>query len=278
MKLSLFVILCALVIANALPVAKKRSRLPLPEVLQEKYGYVMEDDPPEMYETLNRIVGGGPVASGGRPYQIALERSGSFTCGGSWISSRTVLTAAHCVDGVSPNLLQVRYNTLIRTSGPVVAVTTVNRHPNYSSSTIDNDVATLIVASAFTPGTNAAIVTLVAAGSDPNTGAATVSGWGRLTGGGALPNELQQADLNLMDRSECSSRWGSTNAITTRMICAHDTSRSACNGDSGGPFTVNNVQQGVVSWGSSSCLHATLPNVYANVGTLRDWIDANTVS
>jgi len=278
MKLSLLAILAVLVIANALPVAKKQSRLPLPEALQEKYGYMMEDDPPEMYEELNRVVGGTTVASGGRPYQIALERSGSFTCGGSWISSRTVLTAAHCVDGVAASALVIRYSTLTRTSGPTLQVTQVNRHASYSSSTIDYDVATLYVGSAYSPGTNAATVTLAAAGSDVTSGTVRVSGWGRVSSGGALSTPLLYADLAVVARATCNSLWGSTNTVTARMMCAHDSSRSACNGDSGGPLTSGSTQVGVVSWGPSGCQHATLPTAYASVGNLRTWINTNTLS
>lgn len=270
----LVAVLAFLAIADAVPVPNKQSVLPLPLALQEKYAFLMEEDP----DVDKRIVGGSAVGSGGRPFQGALFRSGSFSCGGSWISPRTFLTAAHCVDGVAASALTIRYNTLSVSSGPTLQVTQVNRHASYSSSTIDYDIATLIVGTAFTPGTNAAVVALQAAGSDPSSGNAVVSGWGRLSGGGSLPDALQQATIALIDRSTCQTRWGSTNTITARMVCAHSTSTSACNGDSGGPLTLSGTQIGVVSWGSSSCLHATYPNVYAHVSNLRAWITSNTVS
>ena len=150
------------------------------------------------------------------------------------------------------------------------------RHPSYSSNTIDYDVAILQLSSAFTPGTNAAVISL--ASSAPATGSGViVTGWGRLSGGGSLPTQLQKADqLKIVSKSDCQSRWGSVNSITDRMICAHSTRQSACDGDSGGPITQNGVLVGVVSWGSSSCLHATYPNVYANVANLRTWITNNS--
>jgi len=170
----------------------------------------------------------------------------------------------------------VRYNTLDRTTGPTLNVEKVNRHASYSSSTIDYDVATFVLSEAFTPGTNAAVVTL----STETVTASTnllLTGWGRLSGGGTLPTLLQKSTgLKFVSQSDCQSRWGSVNTITARMLCAHSTTESACNGDSGGPLVNSGTGQqvGVVSWGSSSCLHATYPNVYVNVQNLNSWIDA----
>jgi len=249
--------------------------LPMPVALQEKWGHLMVDDPPEVR---SRIVGGSPVPSGGRAYQIALLRSGSFTCGGTLISPRTVLSAAHCVTG--SNTFTIVYDTLnYAAGGQTLAVSTVISHPQYNANTIDNDVAVLILANAFTPGTNAAISTLAAAGTDPAAGTPlVVSGWGRTSAGGPLSAVLLQANLDVVGRDACSGLWGGTNPITARMVCAHSTNQSACNGDSGGPLTASGTQVGVVSWGSSQCLHQTLPNVYAAVGELRPWIDQNTIS
>jgi trypsin len=270
MKYCLAIVLANIAIAFA-------GRLPLPESLQEQWHFVMKDDEVD----LGRVVGGTEVADDGRPYQVGLFRSGSFSCGGSLITLRTVLTAAHCIDGSenNPGIFTIYYGSLVRGGGKPVQVSRIIKHPGYSSSTINNDWALLILANDITPGTNAAISTLVGKTDDPDAGTIlTVSGWGRIVGGGALATNLLQADLACMSRTDCNSRWSSANAVTTSMICAHDTARSACNGDSGGPLTRPDGQQvGVVSWGSSSCLHATLPNVYASVPSGRAWIDANKV-
>lgn len=49
-------------------------------------------------ENRNRIVGGQPADKNEYPWQVALKRTGSRKpfCGGSILSSDTVLTAAHC--------------------------------------------------------------------------------------------------------------------------------------------------------------------------------------
>jgi len=270
LKIAMKIVL-AIVLAN---VAIAFAGLPLPEDLQEKWGFLMKEDP-----LGSRVVGGTPVASGGRPYQVLLRRSGSFTCGGSLIGSRTVLTAAHCVDGSenNPGVFTVTYNTLTQSGGTTVQVSKVVKHSQYSASSINNDYAILHLATAITPGTNAQIATLVPNGNDPSDGSAViVSGWGRTQGGGSISQNLLSAQLNIVARATCGSRWGRT--ITPQQICAHSTSRSACNGDSGGPLTINGLLAGVVSWGSSSCLHQTLPNVYASVGNVRsNWIEPNSI-
>jgi trypsin len=276
MKFCLSIVLALIAIASA-------SRLPLPKIYHARYAHLMRDDPIEVLRA-NRVVGGQPAAAGERPYQITLLRSGSLTCGGSLVNSQTVLTAAHCIDGSenNPGLFTVRAGSLNHnTGGTVVNVRQIIKHASYSSSRIDFDYAILLLATAISPGGNIAFVTIAAAGSSQPASGTTVvvSGWGRVVGGGALSPVLLKASLAVMDQATCQSRWGLTNTITAQMLCAWDSTQSACNGDSGGPLTLNGEQTAVVSWGSSSCLHQTYPNVYAYLtAAVQTWIQQNSAN
>lgn len=61
--------------------------------------------------------------------------------------------------------------------------------------------------------------------------------------------------------------------ITTFMMCAGTFAGDvdSCNGDSGGPFVIDNTLYGIVSWGIE-CAHPDYPGVYTNVAYLMDWI------
>ncbi|KAG7301196.1 hypothetical protein JYU34_014059 [Plutella xylostella] len=51
----------------------------------------------------NRIMGGTPAEEGSAPYMAALvagDNIRAYSCGGSIITPRTILTAAHCVENV----------------------------------------------------------------------------------------------------------------------------------------------------------------------------------
>lgn len=241
----------------------------------EKVGQVPQDGE-KVGESFEAIVGGTPAANGEAPWTVAVLRSGSFTCGGALIATNKVLTAASCVYGSesSPATFSVRYNSKTLTGGSTITVSKISRHASYNSSTIDYDVAVLTLASAFTPGTNAAVIQV--ASSEPTSGTvATVAGWGRTSGGGAVSNTLLKADLNIVARATCQSTYGSLNSITARMLCANAQNRGMCGGDQGGPLmiAVDGKYQlvGIMSWGVSGCL-TTYPSVFSNVVNLRSWI------
>jgi len=273
MKLSLAIVLAVIAIASAGVVPETRDAripLPYPKALEDLWQKVKSEDDSE------RIVGGTAVPSGGRPFQVVLLRSNSFVCGGSLINAQTVLTAAHCIDGVeNSGTTSVRYNTLTYASGgSVIACTRLVKHASYSSSTIDYDYATCHLASAWAAGTNAAAVVLASA--EPSAGEQLiVSGWGKLSGTGSVSATLQQVTLAYITNAACQQQYNGINTVSARMVCGYTAGKSACNGDSGGPLTrADGTQIGIVSWGMSSC--NGYPTVFGHVVNQRTWINNNS--
>lgn len=63
------------------------------------------------------------------------------------------------------------------------------------------------------------------------------------------------------------------------MICAGNFGQDGkytCNGDSGGPMTVNGTLIGITSWGYG-CRRPNYPGVFTRVPYFREWIDAEKI-
>jgi len=229
----------------------------------------------------NRIVGGVETEENEYPWQVGLvSASGSRPwCGGTLISDRHVLTAAHCTAGSSPSSISVlvgehRTDDSTFTRVPLSAITD---HPDYNSGTLDNDYSILTLAEPVEFSATIAPACLPSTNSDFAGVLATVSGWGTLSSGGNQPTVLNEVDVTVQSNAECNSAYGS--GITDNMICAADAGKDSCQGDSGGPLVAQENDKytliGVVSWGYG-CAMPQYPGVYARVTEKMDWILANT--
>ncbi|XP_055383601.1 trypsin delta-like [Condylostylus longicornis] len=234
--------------------------------------------PPGLVPMLDgRIVGGRPVDIAEYPHQISMQYYGSHRCGGSIIGDgKTILTAAHCVEGVSAKNLQVRVGSSFHNEGgQLIQVTEIRKHEKYNSWTIDYDVAIMKLAEQVKTGAKAQIISLNRAAMKGGE-LAKISGWGATREGGSIPKQLQAVDIEIVSQSVCRQQYGSSR-ITDRMLCGgvNGGGKDSCQGDSGGPLIVNGQQAGVVSWGSG-CARPNYSGVYANVQNLLPWIEENS--
>ena len=243
----------------------------------EEFDHYWERLPAEMqiYRKMlpsHRIVNGQEATPGQFPYQIALLSeflTGTGLCGGSVLTNNYILTAAHCV--VSGATTLARGGTAImgahnrnvnEPSQQRIRFSTggIIRHPQYSTTNIRNDIAVVRL--------DAPIVFN------------TVSGFGRTSDGSSATSAVVRFTRNpVMTNADCIARWN-TALIQPQNVClSGEGGRSSCNGDSGGPLTVQDggsLQIGIVSFGSAAGCSIGMPSVYARVSFFLSWIEANS--
>ncbi|XP_045763669.1 transmembrane protease serine 9-like [Maniola jurtina] len=226
----------------------------------------------------HKIVGGYNVTIQQFPYQAyLLLKSGRqfFQCGGSIISTRIILTAAHCLTRTRKVIARVG-STESDTGGTQYTSRTFRTHPRFNRATFDYDVGYIRFTSIVIDGVNTAIVPLVESDTPVLPGTyLIVTGWGATTENGDVSENLMAIQVPVVSNARCKRSY---DTITPRMICAGvpEGGKDSCGGDSGGPaVSEDGVQLGIVSNGIG-CARPGIPGVYTNVSSIRDWIRRST--
>ncbi|CAH1996464.1 unnamed protein product [Acanthoscelides obtectus] len=222
-----------------------------------------------------RIIGGREASIMEYPYQASIQFFGKHQCGGSIITERFVLTAAHCIIGESKRSITVRVGSSYRNKdGKVFNVIKLFRHPEFDEETYNYDIAILQLSGAVEFGAGVRKVALPSPGTIISDGtAASATGWGRLYDEGPLSDILQVVDLPTIKKDSCESYY--SGHLSDTMFCAgyEQGGKDTCVGDSGGPLVVSGILIGITSWGGV-CAAPGNPGVYTNVPVLRKYIDS----
>ena len=217
-------------------------------------------------EETSKILGGVQAAPGAWPWIAALLYANDSNvysaqfCSGVLIDKSWVLTAAHCVQGMSAQGIQVAVGAwdLTAFTGSRTPVRSIRIHPQFSSTSLYNDIALveLSVPSAIQP------IALFSGESVDNTPPTllgklvTVLGWGVAdsTTSWYYPEILRQVSLPVVADSTCNDIY--INPVLPSQFCSgYWEGKDACEGDSGGPAVVQVdgqwVHAGIVSAGVS---------------------------
>ncbi|XP_065363671.1 serine protease 53-like [Calliphora vicina] len=243
-----------------------------------------------------RIVGGQAISIQEAPWQvsvrlIALEEQmygSGHICGGSVISQRVVVTAAHCIanEQYTPIVYRTASEFTLVMGTAYLTTTTyytlqydvlqIIVNANFDINTLVNDVALFLINGYIQ--WNWPTVTSIPLNTVPVPSGTicTVSGWGS-TGYSYISDTLMEATVPIVGYDTCNTNYGN---ISAGMLCAgymQTGGVDACQGDSGGPLVCNGVLVGIVSWGQG-CAQPGYPGVYTNVSYYNNWIVTNNNS
>jgi trypsin len=290
MKSSLSTVLSACVAASLLAVplaASAAGTNPLREHVKAREAAIAQRMGLQPLDVAPEIVGGELAPPGAWPGLVGMmfadEPDNFFAqyCGGSLISPRHVLTAAHCADFVKAKEIEVLIGTQSLASGGTrVKVDKIQVHPRWDPDLLDHDVAVITLAEAVTSIKPVRFISslseehLFAPAEKP----VVAAGWGST--GSSYPTEVMQTSFPVVDHAACVDTYAPYDIPVTKwMMCtgtqAHH--KAVCRGDSGSPLWARNangkfrVQVGVVSWGIP-CAYKGFPDAYGRLATLGGWV------
>ncbi|XP_065393592.1 brain-specific serine protease 4 isoform X3 [Macaca fascicularis] len=242
-------------------------------------------------QQLNRVVGGEDSTDNEWPWVVSIQKNGTHQCAGSLLTSRWVITAAHCFkDNLNkPSLFSVLLGAW-QLGNPgsrsqKVGVAWVQPHPMYSwKEGARADIALVRLEHSIQFSERVLPICLPDASIHlpPNTHC-WISGWGSIQDGVPLPHPqtLQKLKVPIIDSEVCSRlywRGAGHEAITEDMLCAGylEGERDACLGDSGGPLMCQVdgawLLAGIISWGEG-CAERNRPGVYISLSAHRSWVE-----
>ncbi|XP_050096676.1 brachyurin-like [Anopheles aquasalis] len=259
---------------------------------------------PTLVVDRSKVAGGTIAGSEQFPYLVAILLSfgdGSETlCGGSILSERFLLTAAHCLYGMQEATIVAGLNSIhlpvdAGASGAVtisISPANVIMHPGYDPVDILNDIALIHLPHPL-PLHSPRIQTIRLptwsnAYTDLTGYDSIVSGWGIQSNedfaeAGSADEarlELRYANNAIVPNEICRRVYGAL--IRNQQICVSgEGGRNPCQGDSGGPLTVEFdgqrlTQVGIVSYGSIRGCEKGVPGVYTRVSSYIEWIVYHT--
>ncbi|CAD6999414.1 unnamed protein product [Ceratitis capitata] len=252
--------------------------------------------------TRKRISFGSESTFLAHPWSVLLIYSSGykFQCGGTVITNRYVLTAAHCV---TMQLVAVRlgeHNTDLLVDCELdemdqehclapaidVAIERAIKHNHYSEALSNSDIALLRLGQQihFIDSVKPICIPEYQ-GQEFQKRFGIIGGWGA-TENSSFSNVHREAEIPIISRDSCQAVYKRRAVDETKVCTRGAEGENTCKGDSGGPLTVRveghedgtnrkfrYMQIGVISLGFRDCgVVKGTPAIYTNVAAFIDWI------
>ena len=241
-----------------------------------------------------KVVGGVPAKLGAWPWIVALGFRSSYNpsqpawrCGGSLISARHVLTAAHCASLDTLYVVRIGDLNLQRDDDGAYPVQLEIEqkivHPGYITGAFVNDIAVLRLVQDVPFSEHVYPICLPV--QDPIRSRdffrtyPFIAGWGAVGFKAPSSDDLLEIQVPVVSNEACQQSFSNFKSavIDHRVLCAGYTrgGKDSCEGDSGGPLMLPKLrtyyQIGVVSYGYK-CAEPGYPGVYVRVTEYLDFI------
>ncbi|RVG07957.1 serine protease [Sinorhizobium meliloti] len=233
-----------------------------------------------------KIVGGQDADPSMYRWQVALLNASvpnvfyAQYCSGMFITASAVLTAAHCVEGLSEKEISVLVGaSTLDGTGQTIDIRKIVLHDGYNSSSKENDIAVILLAAS----TAIEPVTWLDTNHEDKLFSENldiyVSGWGLTDpfSSNSKSKSLKDTVVPMQTNDTCNRSDAHNNRVLESMFCAglHVGGEDTCLGDSGGPATYvaegKRMLAGIVSWGAVCGLPKKY-GVYTRVSRFSDWL------
>ncbi|XP_026731239.1 venom protease-like isoform X2 [Trichoplusia ni] len=211
-----------------------------------------------------------------------------WLCGGSVISERFILTAAHCTAAGALGSVKFAALGLLKRTDPkkywkIHNVKRIINHPEHKPPSKYHDIALLETETEMNFGNDLLPACLHTGTEEIST--AEASGWGRLGYRQALANTLQVVEITQYNDSECASMYKPHRLLehgydrkTQMCYGVYNAAVDTCEGDSGGPLQIHRFKClytviGITSYGKDCGIPGSA-GMYTRVSYYVPWIES----